>query len=82
MNMLRVWPIICQFGVGAILCIIGIWGGLRGGLAVALALSVPGDTDGSRSLIIAMTYGVVLFSILVQGTTIKPLVRNATDEGS
>jgi len=30
MNMLRVWPIICQFGVGAILCVVGIWGGLRG----------------------------------------------------
>ena len=30
MNMLRVWPIICQFGVGALLCLIGIWCGLRG----------------------------------------------------
>ena len=30
MNMLRVWPIICQFGVGAILCLVGIWCGLRG----------------------------------------------------
>ncbi len=31
MNMLRVWPIVCEFGVGAILCLIGIWGGLHGG---------------------------------------------------
>jgi len=31
MDMLRVWPIVCQFGVGAILCWIGIWCGLRGG---------------------------------------------------
>ena len=30
MNMLRVWPIICQFGVGGILCLVGIWCGLRG----------------------------------------------------
>ena len=31
MNMLRVWPIVCEFGIGAILCLIGIFGGLRGG---------------------------------------------------
>lgn len=30
MNMLRVWPIVCQFGVGALLCVIGILCGLRG----------------------------------------------------
>ncbi len=28
--MLRVWPIVCQFGIGAVLCFIGIWCGLRG----------------------------------------------------
>ena len=31
MNMLRVWPILCEFGIGALLCLLGIWGGLRGG---------------------------------------------------
>jgi len=31
MNMLRVWPIVCEFGVGALLCLVGIWCGLRGG---------------------------------------------------
>ena len=31
MNMLRVWPIFCEFGVGALLCVVGIWCGLRGG---------------------------------------------------
>ena len=31
MNMLRVWPIVCQFGIGALLCLVGIWCGLRGG---------------------------------------------------
>jgi len=31
MDMLRVWPIVCEFGVGALLCLVGIWSGLRGG---------------------------------------------------
>ena len=46
-----------------------IWGGLRGGISVALALSLPGG--GERDLIITMTYVVVVFSILVQGLTMK-----------
>jgi CPA1 family monovalent cation:H+ antiporter len=50
-----------------------IWGGLRGGLAVAMALSLPEGPE--RDLIVAITYGVVCFSILVQGTTIKQLVQ-------
>lgn len=49
-----------------------IWGGLRGGLAVALALSLPDSVF--RDLILVITYCKVLFSILVQGITIKPLV--------
>lgn len=48
------------------------WGGLRGGLAVALALTIP--AGNAREVILPMTYIVVLFSILVQGTTIKHLV--------
>jgi len=51
------------------------WGGLRGGLAVALALSLPKSSE--RGLIVAMTYAVVLFSLLIQGTTIKALVRKS-----
>lgn len=47
------------------------WGGLRGGLALALALSLP-DTP-EKALIINMTFGVVAFSILVQGSTIGKL---------
>ncbi len=46
------------------------WGGLRGGLAIAMALSVPGPAHG---LIVAATYGVVVFSVLVQGTTLRPV---------
>lgn len=30
MDMLRVWPIVCEFGVGAVLCLVGIWCGVRG----------------------------------------------------
>ncbi|MGD0463116.1 MAG: sodium:proton antiporter [Tepidisphaeraceae bacterium] len=50
-----------------------IWGGLRGGLAVAMALSLAEGPE--RDLIVAITYGVVCFSILVQGTTIRELVQ-------
>jgi len=48
------------------------WGGLRGGISVALALSIPEQCH--RELILTMTYVVVVFSILVQGLTIKALV--------
>lgn len=48
------------------------WGGLRGGISVALALSIPEQCH--RELILTMTYVVVVFSILVQGLTLKYLV--------
>ncbi len=51
------------------------WGGLRGALAVALALALPQDQPGERSLILAATYITVIFSVLVQGLTISPLLR-------
>ncbi len=50
-----------------------IWGGLRGGIAVALALSLPDIKY--KFLILTITYGVVLFSIIVQGLTVKPLIK-------
>lgn len=49
------------------------WGGLRGGISVALALSLP--TGEARDAILAITYAVVLFSILIQGLSIGPLLR-------
>jgi CPA1 family monovalent cation:H+ antiporter len=55
------------------------WGGLRGGIAIALALSVPADLRGEpvpeRGLVLALTYTVVVFSIVVQGLTVGPLAR-------
>ncbi len=50
-----------------------VWGGLRGGISVALALSLP--AVASRQPIVVATYGVVVFSIIVQGLTIAPLAR-------
>jgi len=49
------------------------WGGLRGGISIAMALSLAaGET---RDLIVGITYVVVVFSILVQGSTIKRFVK-------
>ncbi|MCB1488572.1 MAG: sodium:proton antiporter [Bauldia sp.] len=49
------------------------WGGVRGGISVALALAIPfGDV---REPILVATYAVVIFSIIVQGLTIMPLIR-------
>ncbi|MBZ5680203.1 MAG: Na+/H+ antiporter [Acidobacteriia bacterium] len=51
-----------------------VWGGLRGALALALALSLD-NTFPYRDRILDLTFGVVVFSILVQGLTIRPLLR-------
>lgn len=50
------------------------WGGLRGSLSMVLALSLPRDLP-ARELIISMTFGVVVLSILVQGSTMGLLLR-------
>ena len=51
------------------------WGGLRGGLSVALALNLPDSIGEGKSLILFLTYAVVLFTILGQGLTIKKLIK-------
>ena len=50
------------------------WGGLRGGLSVALALNLPDDIGEGKALILFLTYMIVLFTILVQGLTLKKIV--------
>lgn len=56
------------------------WGGLRGGISVALALSLP--RGPGRDIIITMTYTVVVFSILLQGLSIRYLVDAARRAGA
>ena len=50
------------------------WGGLRGGISVALALSIPKGYE--RDMIVSMTYAVVVFSVLIQGLTLKFLIKH------
>ncbi|HAS64409.1 MAG TPA: sodium:proton antiporter [Vibrio sp.] len=60
------------------------WGGLRGGLALAMALSIPAGIwvipdklIDVKEVILVMTYSVVVFSILIQGSTITPMIEKA-----
>ncbi|HET9615454.1 MAG TPA: cation:proton antiporter, partial [Candidatus Limnocylindrales bacterium] len=52
------------------------WAGLRGAVSVALALSLPTDLP-NRGLMQAVTFGIVLFTLLVQGTTAPWIVRRS-----
>jgi len=55
------------------------WGGLRGGISIALALSIPQVAQDQpvpeRAVLLSLTYAVVVFSILIQGLTIGRLTR-------
>lgn len=51
------------------------WGGPRGAIALALALSLPASLGDTRSMLLALTFGVVLFTILVQSLTMDGLLR-------
>jgi CPA1 family monovalent cation:H+ antiporter len=53
-----------------------VWGGLRGALALALVLSIP-ESFPWRHPIVVVTFAVVAFSIIVQGLTCRPLLRQA-----
>jgi CPA1 family monovalent cation:H+ antiporter len=57
-----------------------VWGGLRGALALALALGLPADLP-LRDTAISVTFSVVAFSILVQGLTMVPMLRHFGELG-
>lgn len=62
------------------------WGGLRGGLALAMAASIPSgevmvNQSDFHTFIVVVTYIVVIFSIIVQGSTISPIIQRSIDEG-
>ena len=65
-----------RFSPGAVRVL--TWGGLRGGISIALALSLSAGPE--RDVIVTLTYVVVVFSVLVQGLTIGPVVRVLTGE--
>jgi len=74
----KIIPFRKKFGKQSI--IILVWGGLRGGVSIALALSI--DNDLNKNLLLAITYFVVLFSIIVQGLTVGKLtgkIENVED---
>ncbi len=56
------------------------WGGLRGGLSIAMALSIP-EALPHKDLIVTITYGVVLFSVVGQGLTMERLIRRLYPTG-
>ena len=66
MNMLRVWPIVCEFGVGALLCLVGIWCGLRGGY---LNLKIAEDR---RLLVILVAGYLFMLAIVCVFTFLSP----------
>jgi CPA1 family monovalent cation:H+ antiporter len=54
-----------------------VWGGLRGGISVALALSLP--QGEARTAVLTVTYVVVLFSVLIQGATVARVLKKVGD---
>jgi CPA1 family monovalent cation:H+ antiporter len=52
-----------------------VWGGLRGALSLALVLSLPIAFGPSRELLLTIAFGVALFTLVVQATTMRPLIR-------
>ena len=50
------------------------WGGLKGGLAIAIVMSMPTDIPG-KTLLLDLTLGVAMFSLLINASTIRPLIK-------
>ncbi len=73
LHLFRLWRTFSPYAA-----IILTWGGLRGGISVAMALSLP--PGQFRDAIVGATYVIVVFSILVQGLTIERLIRATTPE--
>jgi CPA1 family monovalent cation:H+ antiporter len=71
------WPLNMRFHNWGPLLIL-TWGGLRGGLSVAMALSLP--EGPAKAPILTIAYGIVVFSIVVQGLTLAPLARRVQKE--
>jgi CPA1 family monovalent cation:H+ antiporter len=70
---LPTWAAHRWFGLPPSFGLLLTWSGVRGGISVALAFSMPPGAD--RNLILMLTYTVVVFSILVQGLTVARLAR-------
>lgn len=66
--------------MGAVVPVTMIWGGLRGGISVALALGMP--HGGERDLILAATYALVLFTVIVQGGTIAGILQRLENKNA
>ena len=75
---LPLWLLSRVHGLGRAALPILWWGGLRGGISIALALAIP--KGSAQELILAATYAVVFFSVLVQGSTIGRLARRYKPE--
>jgi CPA1 family monovalent cation:H+ antiporter len=71
-----VLKVVTPFVRGTILVL--TWGGIRGGISIALALSLPDVPE--RAAILAATYSVAVFSIVVQGLTLSPVAKRFASE--